>query len=90
MIIEKTKVTMSEQDMQNLISDAARYSWLRDHHANYLKSIPNYNEDYMECGIEHIQTIMLCNGDGCAEEINGEELDKAIDDAILKSTRIMQ
>ena len=81
---------MSEQDMQNLISDAARYSWLRDHHANYLKSIPNYNEDYMECGIEHIQTIMLCNGAGCADEISGEELDKAIDAAILKSTRIMQ
>jgi hypothetical protein len=33
---------------------------------------------------------MLCNGDGCADEINGEELDKAIDDAILKATRIMQ
>ena len=90
MIIEKTKVTLSEKDMEDLVSDAARYSWLRDHHANYLHSIPNYDSDYMECGIEHIQTIMLCNGDGCSEEINGEELDKAIDNAILKSMRTMQ
>lgn len=90
MIVDKNKVTLSEKDMVGLVSDAARYSWLRDHHAKYLQSIPNYDEDYMECGIEHIQTIMLCNGAGCADEISGEELDKAIDAAILKSTWIMQ
>jgi hypothetical protein len=90
MIIEKTKVTLSEKDMEDLVSDAARYSWLRDHHANYLHSIPNYDSDDMDCGTEHIQSILFCNGNGYASEINGEELDEAIDDAILKSMRIMQ
>lgn len=70
---------LPDDEMQLLIADAVRYRFLRDVVPAIINEINKNDENYDWEHFVGIENIYYSKGDGTVEQIDGKDLDDAID-----------